>query len=314
MGRASLESVDLKLGRAKDHFYSVTEEIHKFQTDPESYRLTLERQPNRGGVCKVTDVQMPPIKLGLLIGECVHQYRSALDHLLFQLVLANCRGRPSARAERRAEFPIFDSGPKFRGKRKRKGVPSTGSGRAKIQDIAPSAQAVIERLQPYHRRKNPRALSLRQLQELSNIDKHRLLHVTYSAFRGSTFDFQTRNVRAIDGFHFKAGALKRNAVIAAWQVVPIDPRLGTDVQMKAEILTDITFSKTSPARSVRGKSVAKTLYDIGAFIASDVLPPLCDALGLSSQFKPGKLIDVEAIPVEERDAVAEQVRIENLKA
>lgn len=310
MGKPSLEGVDLKLNRAKEHFYALTEEVSKFQSNPDSYSLVLEGQPNRGGICKVADVYAPPAKLGILIGECVHQYRSALDHLLFQLVLANSRGRPSSKVERRSEFPIFNSGPRFRGKRK--AVPSPGSGRAKIQDIAPTAQAVIERLQPYHRRKNPGTRSLRQLQELSNIDKHRLLHVTYSAFRGSTFDFETRNVSAIDGFYFRAGPLKRNATLAAWQAVPIDPRLGVQVQVKAELLTDITFGKASPARSVRGESVVKTLYEIGAFIASDVLPPLCESLDLSSEFKPGQLIDMEAVPVEEREAMSGSVRIANL--
>ncbi len=82
--------------------------------------------------------------------------------------------------------------------------------------------------------------------------------------------------------------------------------------MKAEILTDITFGKASPARSARGQSVVKTLYDVGAFIASDVLPPLCGLLGLSSEFKPGKLIDMETVPVEDRDAMSESVRVANL--
>jgi len=307
--------VDLKLNRAKDHFFAPSDQITAFQTDPESYSVALEHEAKRGmGICRVADVRSPPAAIGVGVGECLHQYRSALDHLLFQLVVANRKGRLPARVERRAEFPIFNSGPRFRRMSKRKGVPSPGSGRAKIQDIAPEAQAVIERLQPYHRRKYPGTRSLRQLQELSNIDKHRLLHVTYSAFKGSDFEFEVANVAGITDFGFRPGPLKRNAPVATWRAVPIDPSRGMKVDVKIEITTDITFGKASPAVSARGRSVVKTLFGIGAFIASDVLPPLCDVLGLASEFQPGKLIDVDTIPLAERDATAERIRIANLKS
>lgn len=313
MGRATLEGVNLKLNRAKGHFDALVEEISRFQSDPENYSLALEQEAERGvGVCRVANVHSPPAGIGIRIGECLHQYRTALDHLLFQLVIANHKGRVPARVERRAEFPIFNNGPKFRGNSKRKRVPAPGSGRAKIQGIAPEAQAIIERFQPYHRRKYPGTRSLRQLQELSNIDKHRLLHVTYSAFKGSAFEFEVGNVAAITDFGFRPGPLKRKAPVATWRAHPIDPSLGMKVDVKIELTTDITFGKASPAVSARGESVVKTLFDIGAFIASDVLPPLCDVLGLASEFKPGKLIDVDAIPPDQRDEV-EQIRIANLE-
>jgi hypothetical protein len=84
------------------------------------------------------------------------------------------------------------------------------------------------------------------------------------------------------------------------------------VDVKIELTTDITFGKASPAVSARGLSVVKTLFDIGAFIASDVLPPLCGVLGLASEFKPGEIIDMDAIPPDERDEMTERVRVANL--
>jgi hypothetical protein len=218
-----------------------------------------------------------------------------------------------AKVEKRSEFPIFNSGPKFRGSLNRKGELSSGSGRAKIQDIAEPAQAVIEGLQPYHRRKTPGARALWQLQELANIDKHRLLHVTYTSIRGTTFRItEAVNVAELQDFRFRPGALKRNAVVARWRTVPIDPRYGTKVSMDADVLTEVVFGKASPARSVRGLSVQRTLYDIGAFIASDVLPPLTAFLGLTSDFKPGRLIDLEPLSIEERDALGERTLIQSI--
>lgn len=313
MGRASLEGVDLKLKRAKDRFDVLSEAIKEFLTEPGEDRISVEPHPERGGIFKVQDVRRPPPDWGILIGDCVHHYRSALDHLVFQLVLANTRGPLPAKVVKRSEFPIFNSGPKFRGKLNKKGELSPGSGRAKIQDIAEPAQAVIERLQPYHRRKNPGARALWQLQELANIDKHRLLHVTYTSIRGSTFRVtEAVNVAEIYDFRFRPGPLKRDAVVAEWRTVPVDPRYGTKVGMDADMLTDVIFGKASPARSVRAQSVQRTLYDIGAFIASDVLPPLTAFLGLTSDFKPGGLIDLEPLSIEERDALGERTLVQTI--
>jgi hypothetical protein len=75
--------------------------------------------------------------------------------------------------------------------------------------------------------------------------------------------------------------------------------------VEPELLTDIAFGKGSPARSVRGRSAIVTLYEIGAFISSDVLPPLTDILGLSSSFDPGRLIDAKALSPSEREALSD---------
>lgn len=315
MGKPSLEGVDLKLNRAKDRLDALSKAIGEFLTDPDSYSLALKCGPQRREAFRVTEVRSPPPDWGILIGDCVHHYRSALDHLVFQLVVANTRGRLPAKVEKRSEFPIFNSGPKFRGKGKRKGVPSSGGGLAKIQDTPAAAQAIIESLQPYHRRKKPAAQALWELQELANIDKHRLLHVTYATIRGSTFTVtQQRNVASLRGFRFRPGPLKPNAVIAEWQVIPIDPRHGTKMNVESDMLTDIIFGKASPARAVRGKAVVKTLYEIGTFIAGDVLPPLTSLLGLASTFTPGRLIDLEPLSVEEKESLGERVLTQELTA
>src|SRR3954447_2347916 len=158
MGRPSLEGVDLKLNRAVDRFEALVKAAGKFGTDPNSKRLAIEDHPDPPGiVVRVKEVSSPPPELQLLIGECVQQYRSALDHLAFQLLVANTRGRIPAKLAKRSEFPIFNSGPKFRGKFNRKGKPLAGSGWAKIEVIVADAAKVIQRLQPYHRRQNPRS-------------------------------------------------------------------------------------------------------------------------------------------------------------
>lgn len=102
------------------------------------------------------------------------------------------------------------------------------------------------------------------------------------------------------GYEFFPGPLKADAVIARWHVTPGagSPR---KLHVDAELTTDITFGKSSPARAVRGESVIFTLNSISAFIASDVLPSLTEELGLQSSFRPGQLLsglrgEVEAGP------------------
>lgn len=178
MGRPTLEGVDLKLNRAANRFETLVEATAEFLTDENSHALAMENHPkSRGFLVKIEKVERPPPRLSLLVGECVQQYRSALDHLAFQLLIANTRGRLPVKLAKRSEFPIFNNGSQFRGHRNRKGKLSSGSGWAKIEGIPPEAQAIIEALQPYHRRKNPRSRALLQLQELSNIGYERAARI-----------------------------------------------------------------------------------------------------------------------------------------
>lgn len=303
MGRPSLTGVDLKLNRGVNRFHAFLKAANEFGVDPDSKRLGIENHPQPPGlVVRVKEVRSPPPQLALLIGECVQSYRSALDHLAYQLLIANTKGRIPVKFSKRSEFPIFNSGPKFRGKFNRKGEPLAGSGWARIQGIDSAAAAEIERLQPYHRRKRPRSRILWQLQELSNIDKHRLLHVTQGAQRGSALTvIKAGNVAELRGPGFIPGPFKRGAVVGALKAIPIDPRRGIQLDVNPEILTDISFGQGSPARSVRGRSAIVTLYEIGAYIASDVLPVLTPFLGLSSSFDPGRLIDAHDLSPSERE-------------
>jgi hypothetical protein len=64
------------------------------------------------------------------------------------------------------------------------------------------------------------------------------------------------------------------------------------LDVDARLVTDVTFGKESPARTVRRQGVGSALYGITAFIASEVLPPLVADLGQLSTFSAGRYIDV----------------------
>jgi len=125
--------------------------------------------------------ESPPLRFSVICGDTVHNLRSALDHLVWQLVLSEGRKRPGSRNF----FPIYTDFDDFiREVRSRKKKSRPGP----LEGINPKGDAwtFIEDLQPYKRRElgmDPRAHQLAVLNRLSNTDKHRTLHV-YMAFAG----------------------------------------------------------------------------------------------------------------------------------
>jgi hypothetical protein len=109
----------------------------------------------------------PPLEFSVLAGEVVHHLRSSLDHLVYQLVLAN-----GQQPTERHEFPICASAQKF----------AEAISRGKIRGVSAAVQQRIETLQP-HRCSPPHDSWLWVVHELDRIDKHRLLVVVLAVVR-----------------------------------------------------------------------------------------------------------------------------------
>ena len=116
-------------------------------------------------VLVVDDVGQPfPDLWGLLLGDVVHNWRCALDHIAWALYKRGTANL-SERRERDVSFPIFTTRTAFNDSLK-KNLPGV-----KLRDTA-----VVRRYQPYlggKRRSSKHVLLV--LQELSNADKHRFL-------------------------------------------------------------------------------------------------------------------------------------------
>jgi hypothetical protein len=113
-------------------------------------------------------VQEPiPDDWGPLIGDVLHNLRSALDHLAHALAVENVGTPLPKEIGASVEFPIFDGEVNFH-----------RHGRPKIVGLSSEAQTAIEALQPYRRYPDPHIDPLWLLYQLSNIDKHRRPTVT----------------------------------------------------------------------------------------------------------------------------------------
>jgi hypothetical protein len=107
---------------------------------------------------------------GVVVGDVIHNLRSALDHTVWQLVLAN-----GQTPDHRTMFPITRSSAEFEDRR------------GGLRGVSEQAHAVIESVQPYHTPEPsvaPENSFLWMLNELSRWDKHRVLNVTAARMSG----------------------------------------------------------------------------------------------------------------------------------
>src|SRR5262245_31389269 len=136
----------LKYHRASKHLKDLESNFRHWVNDGH-YTQWLELDPSASDylLVKASAEEIPANPFSLLIGDVVQNFRNALDHLAFALASAYTKPLPEE-FQRDSQFPIV-------GDMDRKG--NTGQGsvvfqsvRKSIAGIDPSAQTVIEGLQP----------------------------------------------------------------------------------------------------------------------------------------------------------------------
>jgi hypothetical protein len=167
-GSPKLTGVRAKLLRAQDHFKDLHARIEsslRSEPDGGSIPLTYKVDEDRQSVT----FGLPPGKpldpaLPLIIGDCLHNLRSALDHLVLQVALL--KGTSISDSEDKTSFPVVLDPNDFLSKTKR------------FADLVRcEALTAIEDFQPYKTSNPPNTAFLWLLSELDIIDKHRLLVV-----------------------------------------------------------------------------------------------------------------------------------------
>ncbi len=188
-----LRGVRTKLERAIKHRADLQVAVDEFSKS-DFYEIKTELDYKGRLVGRAVNVKTPGEEVGVLIGECAYSLRSMLDQLAYQFALHHTSPMPKSWAKSSA-FPIFQSGPLYRGEKKGRG---RGAG-PKLRGMSPSVKRIIECLQPYHRRRQPLLFALWQLEELSNLDKHRFLPLTgcIPAQGSVELKFHAPNVRAV---------------------------------------------------------------------------------------------------------------------
>lgn len=144
-----LDSPRLKIVRAKYEIDRLRLMEDAFRESTKHHVVRTEFNPKSGkNVYRIcVDGPPPSPEWGVYIGEIAHNFRSALNHLVYQLALLQHDPETVAGPKgKRLQFPIFlvrdgpDKNRTFEGQRKRM-----------IGLLRPEHQARIERLQPYNR-------------------------------------------------------------------------------------------------------------------------------------------------------------------
>jgi hypothetical protein len=162
MATASFDGIRTKLDRAvqlRDDFH--TESARYFKSNP----YGIQRRDNpKTGECTFYLTQVPdiPLQLVAIIGDALHNLRSALDHLAWQLVIKAGNIPTNVTA-----FPICDSAKHHQ-----------HESRKRLKGMSQNAIDAIDNLRPYKGGGDPENL-LWCLHRLNAIDKHRLLVTTH---------------------------------------------------------------------------------------------------------------------------------------
>ncbi|MGA2624481.1 MAG: hypothetical protein ABSF91_11550 [Bacteroidota bacterium] len=165
----SLEGARLKLVRAKRHIEELHNVIQTF-IDSKPYRIVKRENPAGDLVYCVEIVQQLPPELGAIIGDAIHNIRSALDLLAWQLVTAG-GGQPN----NHTFFPISRTQASFE-----------QTMQQCLAGASTRALRFIKRLKPWLGGNK----TLVQLHSLDIVDKHRMILVVGTAHKNIIERFQ----------------------------------------------------------------------------------------------------------------------------
>lgn len=156
----------LKLDWASGHFNTLVAALDQFaQTRP--YKFVVQHHPEiPSHHYKPYLTSAPPDSLALILGDVVHNLRSALDHVAFALV-------KRARVEPHSQlvFPIRSS--------RKKVIEQIDSGQLRLLGTD-MCQLIIDDIEPYE---GGNGADLYTLHKLDNLDKHRELIPTMQLSR-----------------------------------------------------------------------------------------------------------------------------------
>jgi hypothetical protein len=162
----SISGSALKLLRAQEHLAILQTEVSAFfEHDP--YRLVTEHNVDATEHFAYLRLvgSSPFNRWGLIVGDIVHNLRSALDSAIYEIAVRESGSEvpPNAKV---LMMPIFDSGPNYE-----------RSGRRRVETLSVEARALVEAIQPYRHPHGIHNSSLWALHEVDNADKHRILQV-----------------------------------------------------------------------------------------------------------------------------------------
>ena len=265
-----IDGIRAKVQRAKENFAWLLQSHAEFM-DLNPYGVVLDENPDaRLRVWRARVSAPPPAYWSLVAGDIVHNLRSSLDFVAFQLWDVN--GRTGVR-EDGVYFHVFPHKPQ----RTPPDPPKIEAARHRVvNELGASAAAIWDRLQPYRAGDSYEAHPLYVLHHLDIWDKHRLLNLNVYAVEsqqgfigGPGEHVHIEHLASLPGgIH---GPLADGAVLQSLTLGADTPQ----VEMEVKFTLHITFEQGGPGR---GKPLVKTLDDLISFVDEAItkFAPLVD--------------------------------------
>jgi hypothetical protein len=165
----TVETLKSKVKRAEDHIQN----LHRFWNSfaVAAYPWTAQDDSQSGyRIYRLTYAKPIPVDVPWMVGDAVHNLRSALDHLAFHLVSTFTNGNGPFKE---LYFPIAETFDKFNKSLIRASKCKSSSG-AVVQRLRQEAIEAIKRIEPYETGKGR---ILYHIHKLDIIDKHHMLVV-----------------------------------------------------------------------------------------------------------------------------------------
>jgi hypothetical protein len=203
--------------------------------------------------------------LSLLLRDFLHNLRSSLDHLAWQLVLAN-EGTPG----KKTSFPIFSKRREYK-KFKKNNDTATGM----VGEVSQDAADLVEGFQPYNNKEGlPKEDKLWVLSTLNNIDKHRQFNIAVL----NTSDVLQADLMTEDGTGIymtlqvisevpKHKPVEDGAIIG---VAPFNP--GPGYKVRVGVYSAVGLQETGEVGSFESRSIGTVANDLLEHVRDTVVP------------------------------------------
>jgi hypothetical protein len=252
--------------RADEQLIALRTAVDSFVND-DPYTVLAEMDAEASGefILRAHVLKEPCLlEWGLIAGDVVHNLRSALDYVVWDLSVYESGPVPEPIPDRsdwrRIEFPIFYDNSRYDGTPGGQGNVPRGSGPDKLWGVDKALHAEFRALQPFDTGQLPNTQPLWVLQELSNLDKHRaipvvglVVHTAFSAFPDLVGfpplppgfpPFEAEFFDLVGEGPFEHGANLGRMRLTGGLVIPI---AAIPVQVDRSHAFDIAFDKGFPA-------------------------------------------------------------------
>jgi hypothetical protein len=155
-----LSNSEAKIARANEHLASLYAEVASILKERPPYTtIPVLNQESSCYVIMLRSSDFKETRLGVILGDFIHNLRSALDYITTALVKAS----PGVELSRKHQFPIFATEQSY-----------TETGLRMLTGII-HGRDLVESLQPFQRKPNPTLDPLFCINHFSNSDKHRVI-------------------------------------------------------------------------------------------------------------------------------------------